>query len=251
MRYVVMFSGGTVSWGSARRIVDEHGLESVRALLFADVRIEHRDLYRFMGEAARDIGLPVTVVAEGREPWDVFDDEHFIGNARAAICSHRLKLKPCRDWLEANTDPADTTVVVGIDWTERDRLPAIEQGWAPWPVVAPMNRKPYRWKHDLEADLRARGIRPAKLYEQGYPHNNCGGACVRGGQAQWALLLRPDRERYLYNERREEAFRARHGDHAILRDRTGGETRPLPLQVFRERIEGRPDAGQGELFDQT
>lgn len=236
---VVMFSGGITSWALARRLADKHGTDGL-VLLFADTLAEDEDLHRFLAQAAADIGVPVTRVADGRTPWQVFNDKRIVGNTRIAPCSHLLKQEPCRQWLEANTDPATTTLYVGIDWTEVHRLPAIERGWAPWTVLAPLTEPPYLDKTGWINAARARGIEPPRLYRLGFVHNNCGGACVRGGQAQWARLLAAFPERYAANEREENALRLHLGkDVAILRDRTGGTTKPLPLTVLRQRIEGR------------
>lgn len=69
--------------------------------------------------------------------------------------------------------------------------------------------------------------------------------CVRGGQAQWELLLRGNRARYLEWEAEEDRTRAELGkDVSILRDRTGGKVVPLPLVTFREWLDAQPG-----LFD--
>lgn len=64
---------------------------------------------------------------------------------------------------------------------------------------------------------------------------NCGGTCVRAGQRQWKHLLETLPERYAYAQEREEELRQELGDVSILRDRRGGEVRPLPLSLLRER----------------
>lgn len=238
--HVVMFSGGVTSWATARRVASEHGTSDL-TLLFADTLIEDDDLYRFLDEAAADIGVPVTRVADGRTPRQVFWDRGFLGNTRIAPCSHLLKQEPCRKWLTENTDPSATTLYVGIDWTETHRLPAIERGWLPWRVEAPLCAPPYSDKVELLAEASAAGIAPPRLYAMGFAHNNCGGSCVRGGQAQWSRLLATFPGRFAEWEQHEQAMRDRLGDVAILRDRRGGVTRPLPLAVLRRRIESVGD----------
>ncbi|MFI8962096.1 hypothetical protein ACIGO8_08265 [Streptomyces sp. NPDC053493] len=237
MKHVVMWSGGITSWATARHVIAEHGTAST-TLLFADTRAEDEDLHTFNAQAAEQLGVPITHVADGRDPWQVFEDKSWVGNTRIAQCSLELKLKPCRKWLEDNTDPADTTVYVGIDWTETERLPAIVRGWAPWTVDAPLTRPPYSDKDQLRAEAREAGLIDPRLYRLGFAHNNCGGACVKGGQAQWARLLDVFPERYAKVETFEERMRAKLGkDVAILRDRRGGETKPLTLATLRRRIE--------------
>lgn len=248
-RYVVQFSGGLGSWGSARFLRDALGVDPEQmTLLFADTNGEDPDLYRFLREAAADIGAPLVVLDnDGKTIWDAFREARMIGNTRLSVCSRMLKQKPCRDWLTENTDPADTTVVVGIDWTEVHRLPAIERNWAPWLTTAPLAEPGAYSKQDILRLLAEAGIEPPRMYAQGFAHNNCAGACVRAGQGQWARLLAVNPERYAAEEAQEEALRAELGkDVAILRDRRGGETKPLTLRALRERIE---DDQQIDLFD--
>lgn len=248
--HVVMWSGGITSWATARHVVAEHGAAST-TLLFADTLIEDDDLYAFNDAASKQLGVPITRVADGRTPWQVFEDKRWLGNTRIAQCSHALKQEPCREWLNANPELtfSNTTLYVGIDWTETERLPAIVRGWAPWTVSAPLTAPPYRDKAQLLAEAQKAGLPLPRLYRYGFAHNNCGGECVKGGQAQWIRLLEIFPERYARAERAEERMRALLGkDVSILRDRTGGVTRPLTLAALRRRIEEQPD--QLDLFDE-
>lgn len=273
-RHVVMFSGGRTSWATARRVADTHGTDGL-TLLFADVGGEDPDAYRFIVEASADVfgvALPNGVirqrdlftrhgwrrvaashlpglawVADGRTIWDVFRDDRFLGNSRLANCSKILKQKPCRDWMDANAAP-DTVVHVGIGWDEQHRLPAIQAGWAPWRVEAPMTQPPYMDHAQIDAWMKSRGLRRPRLYDLGATHNNCGGGCVRAGQGQFAWLLDLMPDRYAEWEAGEQSLRDHLGkDVTILRDRTGGDVVPLSLADFRQRIEDRPD--QLDLFD--
>jgi hypothetical protein len=242
-----MFSSGAGSWAAARRVADTNGTGNL-TLLFADVRGEDADNYRFLREAAADVGGELVTVADGRTIWDVFRDDRFLGNTRLANCSKFLKQIPARRWLDDNCDPADTTVYVGIDVWEVHRLPAIEAAYQPFPAKAPLCDPPYVSRADVFADLKRRGIRRPRLYDLGMQHANCGGGCVRAGQGQFARLLDTMPERFAEWERNEQALRDHLGKEvAILRDRTGGELRPLTLREFRERAEARPE--QIDLFD--
>lgn len=114
MRHVVMFSGGIGSWATASRVADDHGTDSL-TLLFADTLVEDADTYRFLHEAAEQVGGELVIVKDGRTPFEVFHDDHFLGNSRLANCSKYLKQKPCREWLEANVDP-DVGEYTVHDW---------------------------------------------------------------------------------------------------------------------------------------
>ncbi|HEY8985540.1 MAG TPA: hypothetical protein VIU15_38965 [Streptomyces sp.] len=234
--HVVQFSGGIGSWATARRVAAEHGTRDL-VLLFADTLAEDPDLHRFLHDAAERIGVPVTRVSEGHTPFEIFRHKRFLGNSRIAPCSEFLKQRPCRAWLETHADPADTVLYIGIDWSEQRRAPAIEHGWAPWTVSFPLCDPPYLTKGQMIAEARTAGIEPPRLYGLGFGHNNCGGLCVRGGHRHWAHVLDVFPDRYAHAERQEQQLRAELGDVAILRDRTGGTSRPLTLTEFRERQE--------------
>lgn len=241
MKHIVMFSGGVGSWATAKRVVAAHGTADL-VLLFADTLIEDADLYRFLEEAAKDVGGQLVKIAEGRDPWQVFFDRRFLGNTRIDPCSSILKREFMRTWLEANCAPAETVVYLGIDWTEAHRFERAKKHWDPWTVRAPMIDPPLAGKDDALAQLARSGIRVPRLYEMGFPHNNCGGFCVKAGQAHYRLLLEKLPERYAYHERREQELMAYLGKKVtILRDRRGGKTKPMSLREFREANEAGRD----------
>jgi hypothetical protein len=137
---------------------------------------------------------------------------------------------------------------VGLDWTEPHRITRLaarfqQQGWR---LEAPMAEPPYLSKAQMCDEARMDGIKPPRLYALGFSHNNCGGACVKAGQGHWARLLQVMPERYAYHEAQEQALRQQLGDVSILRDRSGGQSRPLTLKTFRQRVQ----AGQSyDLFE--
>lgn len=236
-KHIIQFSTGIGSWATAVRVAERHGTDDL-VLLFADTRDEDPDNYRFATEAAANIGVPLTTVADGRNVKQVMRDKRFLGNSRIAPCSHLLKQIPCRNWLEANTDPADAVLYVGIDWSEPHRIPAIRAKWAPWRVEFPMTEPPYIDKHMMLAAARRAGLEPPSMYRDGYPHANCGGCCVKQGQAGWArtLLVHPDR--YAAMESFESEMRTELGkDVSYLVETVGKQDRPLTLTQLRKRIE--------------
>jgi hypothetical protein len=241
---LVQFSTGAGSAEVAWRVVDQHGAENV-VLLTADTRVEDPDNWRFAREVADRLGCRWVVLADGRTPMQVGRDRRVVPNNRMAVCSQVLKRDLLRRHMDEHYDPADSIVYLGFDWTEEHRLDAARPHWEPWTIDAPLLRPPYLWKPALLDMFRERGIEPPRLYAQGFSHANCGGGCVRGGQAQWELLLRVNRPRYLEWEAEEEHTRTELGkDVSILRDRTGGPVRPLTLRRFREQLDDAPG-----LFD--
>lgn len=130
------------------------------------------------------------------------------------------------------------TVVLGLDWTEINRF-AVHKKRTEWPVIAPLIDAGID-KPKIMAMIKEAGLPQQRLYRLGFPHANCGGACVKAGISHWTLLYRAFPDRFKYWEDGEEALRAELGDHSILRDRRGGKVNVLTLKTLRERIEEQP-----------
>jgi 3'-phosphoadenosine 5'-phosphosulfate sulfotransferase (PAPS reductase)/FAD synthetase len=113
-----MFSGGVGSWAAAKRVAEAHGGVVGLTLLFADTLIEDADTYRFLEDAAANVGAPLVRIADGRTPWELFAAESFLGNTRVDICSRVLKRELADRWLAEHYTPEAVTVYVGIDWSE-------------------------------------------------------------------------------------------------------------------------------------
>jgi hypothetical protein len=237
VRHVVMFSSGAGSAVAAKLVAEKHGTDHL-TLLFADVNGEHGDNYRFLREAAEWVGGELVVLDnDGKTIWQVFRDVKFLGNTRIDPCSRVLKREPMRKWLEDNCDPASTVVYLGFDWTEEHRLERATPYWTPWTVEAPMCWEPVIDKAEGLAWMKRDGIEPPLLTRQGFPHANCGGGCVKAGIKQFKRLLAEFPETYAEWEWNEERIRQELGkDVSILRDRRGGEVKPLTLRSLREQV---------------
>lgn len=248
MQHVVMFSGGIGSWMTAKRVIDLFGPDDV-VLLFSDVKGdtdnphigEDEDTYRFVTEAAEMLGAELVTVVDGRNIWEVFRDRKFLGNSRLAPCSHELKQKPAKKWIHDNCDPAQTIIYVGIDWTEEHRMAAVRNGYAPWLVDAPLTRDPKMTKQEMMDYAKSLGLEPPRLYSYGFKHNNCGGGCVRAGQAQFKHLLEVMPDRFAVWEEQEEKMQDFLGvEVTILSKTVNGAKQPLSLRQLRETAETNP-----------
>ncbi len=284
-----MFSAGAGSWAAAKRVADHAGPDNLR-LLFTDTLMEDPDAYRFLLEGAADVfdirlsdkmkipswsefpdfrdrsnwkgyllelrreatrHIPGLVwLMDGRDPWEIFFDERFLGNSRRDPCSKILKRRAADRWLVQNCDPRDTTCYVGIDFTEAHRFDdGRGGGLGPrrasegWRYEAPLCSEPYLAKWNIMEMIRAANLTAPRLYSLGFSHNNCHGFCVKAGHAHYRLLHQKLPEVYAYHERKEQKIRAFLGkDVSILADRRNdGRKKPLTLLAFRKRIEDSPD----------
>lgn len=178
-------------------------------------------------------------IVEGRTPWEVMHDSRFIVNSRVDPCSRILKRHFIAEYTAQHFSRDDTTLIVGIDWSEQHRLQALQERSDGWKWDSPLIARPNISKAGMLQWYRSEGLKPAGLYEAGFPHNNCGGGCPKAGISQWVHLLKTRPAAYLYHERQEQRLREHLGrdDIAMLKDRRGGTARPMTLAALRQRVE--------------
>lgn len=241
----------SVSGGAASALALERVLRRFKGRVipvFADTKCEDADLYRFLKDIERVLKVEIVRLADGRDVWELFFDERFIGNTRVDICSRILKRDLIRKFVQDH--PAESTVLAfGMGPAEITRSQRLCERWAPYQVWNPLQQPPFLGRCEILDHLIDQwDIDPPRLYEEGFKHNNCGGACVKAGHGAWAHLLRKRPKTYAEWERKEQEFREKvNANAAILRDRRGGITRPMTLRELRRRLEaGYDPKDQGE-----
>lgn len=256
MKYIVNFSGGLCSFWAAHRTIQSYGpLNTV--LLFADTLIESKQLYEFNTRASDLLGVPITRVSREMTPWQLFRQEGLIANDRFPICSVMLKRDPLNEWMEGNFEMRHMQynglfetgcVVLGFDWTEEHRVKAFEKAHPDWMVSSPMCEEPLWDKCKMQSEASKLGLVISDNYKWGLPHDNCGGGCVRAGQAHWARLLEVNPN--LYNDwENEEQFTLLYlkqrgiQPFTMMKETIKRKTSPLSLMELRERIQN------GKKFD--
>ena len=241
MRYVVSLSGGIASAVAADRAIERYGRENV-ILWFADTSWEDEDLYRFLGDCMERWGDVLITHRDGRTPLQVAEDVKLIPNQKRAPCSRVLKQEPFLAFLR--TIPKPCTVLLGLDWREMHRhqrpkeaYEAVEGVTVDFPLLWPPLTDQYA------TIVESWGVRIPRLYTMGFPHNNCGGRCVRQGRAEWLRLRGTMPERFEEVRDWEEEQRAKGGaraKYAIQRDRRGGEYKPMTLAQLEAEFGGDP-----------
>lgn len=237
MKHIVLFSGGLGSYFTARRLLERGIKKEDIILLFTDTKIEDPDLYRFMEETTKQLGIPLTDYSDGRDIWEVFHDRKFLGNSRVDPCSEDLKRKMSRKFLK-NYKPDECIIYLGFDWTEMNRFEKAQKAWLPYRIECPLIDKPYLDKEDMKAILVEEGIELPRLYKLGFAHNNCGGGCVKAGIGHFAHLLDTLPEVYAKWEMEEQKMRDYlKKDISILRRTRDGVRTNFTLKMLREERE--------------
>ena len=206
-----------------------------------------------MDDLEKHWGMAINRYTDGRNPLQVAEDRKIIPNQKRAPCSLELKIKPFRAYLEnLALGHKNIYVHLGLDYTEQHRLArpkaeyeSIEGVVVDCPLMwKPVAVPPHRW------ETESWGIKTPSLYNKGFPHNNCGGRCVRQGIEQWLLLKKVMPERFTEVEEWEQAQRAKGGaraNYGIARDQSDGQVRPVTLRELESKFPGlKPKETQTE-----
>ena len=241
IRRVCNVSGGVTSWMSAR-IVKDHCMRpgDELILIFADTRMEDASTYRFLEATGDDVGAEIIRISDGRTPWELFQDERFLGNNRAAICSRILKRELLDRWRRENCEVDSSVHYVGLDWMEINRFEDHRRALSPWIVRAPLIDRLVE-KQDCIAAAKQRGLPLPDAYGEGFAHANCAGMCVRAGKGHWGRLYRFHPDRFNFAMGQEEAIQKQVGKPVtILKEQRHGRTVRLSLRELKDRLDSAP-----------
>ena len=103
MLHIVQFSGGAASAYVAKLVAEENHGKTI--LLFHDTKAEHPDAYRFRRQVAKYIGLPITEASDGRDLWQVIEDNNCLPSDRIPFCSEILKINPAKKFYKTLNEP--------------------------------------------------------------------------------------------------------------------------------------------------
>ena len=154
--------------------------------------------------------------------------------------------------LDDRLEPADedgrtVRVVLGMDKIDDcSRAARAELSFMPYRVWFPLDDGVPAFKERIAESLLSVGVRPPRLYDMGFKHNNCGGFCVKAGLGQIAHFYKTKPDEFLEHERREQEFRETINPNVSIFSRNvEGRKQPMTMRALRERIE----AGEEFKFD--
>lgn len=250
MYYIARLSGGTASAVATDRAIQRYGRKRVW-IRFEDVSWEDEDTYRFIDECMQRWGGGLISGQPGRTPLDVFEAKHIIPNSAIAPCSGELKIKPFEEWLWRIPKPV--TILSGLGWTEPhriNRLGRYHKHAGKWRAPVgfaqrvhgvyedfPLLWKPLEYRPYTEV-VRSWGIEPPRAYSFGFPHNNCGGRCIRQGISEWKRLWLAWPDRFAQMRDWEASQRAKGGARTtstFCRVRVGGIDQNITLAELEHR----------------
>jgi hypothetical protein len=99
MKHVVMFSGGAASAVTAWIVAGQVGKKNM-ILLHTPTFSEHPDADRFREQVAAHIGVPVTIMADGRNIWELIASEHCLPSYWIPFCTRILKIEQTDKYIK-------------------------------------------------------------------------------------------------------------------------------------------------------
>lgn len=234
----VQYSGGLMSFGAAKIVCDEYGPENV-VLLFADTGSESDGTYRFMWQGAQVLGAKLVCVRNKMngqkyvKPWDIAIAHNWIPNWRAGLCTLELKKQPLMKWVKENI-PSDADIVIGFGVEEMERIERLKAKQPKIKWRFPLAEKPYTPLCQIRTWIKDYNIDEPDLYEQGFNHANCNGACFKSGMGHWARLYKERPEVFAYHEQKEKEWQEITGRDSTICIRKGEH---LPLSELRKLVD--------------
>lgn len=232
VKHVVKFSMGKTSAVAASLVIAEYGKENT-IFLFYDTKEEADDCYRFGREVADYLGMPITIIADGRSVTELFLGKKMLGNNRMTPCSSILKQDVGDNYIAGLSKDFDVISYEGMARPDDNhrlagrrevaarsgieiRFPLIEHGLS---------------SADCERIItKCWGIRLSDSYEH-FQHDNClKRGCVKGGLAYWGLLALYKPEVWEKAAKEEEFF-----GHCILSSHRYGKFPIGSLRALKER----------------
>jgi 3'-phosphoadenosine 5'-phosphosulfate sulfotransferase (PAPS reductase)/FAD synthetase len=208
MKHIVSYSGGLGSFMAAYHC-QQQGWDF--ELVFCDTLSEDLDLYRFLNETAAYFGKRIITLCHGTDIWQTQIDSKLQASSQKDNCSRILKRELFKKHMRLYYKPDEATLVLGIGAKEKHRTADFQKNHAPYKVIAPLTDMPDVNNESIIDILADIGIAPPRLYDFDFPHNNCGGFCVKSGQKQAALLLKSLPENYKWHEEKQERMFAEMG----------------------------------------
>jgi len=176
---IAWFSGGVSSAVSIKLIVDK-----IDQIIYQHIDDQHPDTLRFIKDCEVWFGKPVEIIQHAyKSVENACRMQNFINSPHGAGCTRTLKRRLRMEWELEHRFFNWFTYVWGIDKEEAERAERLKLNMPEEEHLFPLIDRGLT-KQDAHGILKESGIKRPKMYDLGYPNNNCVG-CVKGGMGYW------------------------------------------------------------------
>lgn len=183
MKVVAWWSAGVTSAVACKLALETYGADNVDIIYFK-INSAHPDNERFKRQCEEWYGKEIEVVSSTsyKDQFEVIEKTRYINGAQGARCTLELK-KKVRYSIEAVRSYDHQIFGFEFDKKEINRALRFLEQYPDTNPVFPLIERGLTKPNCLHL-LESNGIRRPKMYELGYPNNNCIG-CVKGGIGYW------------------------------------------------------------------
>lgn len=177
----------TVAWFSAgvsSAVATKLMCQDVDHIIYQHIDDQHPDTLRFVRDCEDWFGKPVTIMQSHLKSVEkACRQAAYVNGVRGAACSRLLKRRLRKEWEAQNRFFCRFRYVWGMDASETARAERLEADMLEDYHSFPLIERGLS-KIDAHGMLREARIDRPKMYDLGYPNNNCIG-CVKGGMGYW------------------------------------------------------------------
>ena len=158
-------------------------------IIYAHIEDQHEDTFRFVEDCGKWFGKPIEIL---QSPLKTVENAcrscAYVNGPHGAACTRLLKRRVRQEWESANNFFNRFNYVWGFDCDEKKRIQKRRDEMPEHDHSFPLADKNIT-KEEAHGILAKAGIRRPKMYDLGFPNNNCIG-CVKGGMGYWNLIRR-------------------------------------------------------------
>lgn len=157
--------------------------KDIDEIIYTHVINQHPDSLRFLHDCEKILKRKITILQSERyeSVEDVIEKTRCINTAFGAPCTKWLKKQVRKEWEKVNFE--HHTYVWGYDMNEKRRADRVVSSLTDYDHEFPLIDNGFT-KSDCHGLAERLGLKRPKMYDLGYPNNNCIG-CVKGGMGYW------------------------------------------------------------------
>ncbi|NZA40395.1 phosphoadenosine phosphosulfate reductase [Eubacterium callanderi] len=159
--------------------------KDVDRLIYCHIENQHPDSLRFLSDCEGFFGKRIEILqSEHQSVEKVVEKYRFLNSPYGAKCTNVLKKQVRKEWEKKQNEPL--TYVWGYDCTEKHRSDRLQESEPDTTHEFPLIDAGMT-KEDCHKLSKKLGLKRPKMYDMGYPNNNCIG-CVKGGMGYWNMI---------------------------------------------------------------
>ena len=176
---VSWFSAGVSSAVATWIAIQNHDVE----IVYIDIDNQHEDSLRFVDDCEKFFNKKIKILkSKYKNLENVIKQFRFINSPYGAKCTQILKKRVRQEYEMQNKID---TYVWGMDCSKKEinRANRIKETMRNYNHIFPLIENNIS-KENAHGIIESWGIKRPKMYDLGYPNNNCVG-CVKGGMGYW------------------------------------------------------------------